>query len=85
MLLFTSAIQVQHVLQIAKTMGAEAVFRAAAQHCVIASVGPMCTEGLTHHGFQVDIEPVHPKMGSLLHEASLKSRAILQRKRGLVS
>ena len=82
-LLFTSAIQVQHVLQIAKTMGVEAVFGAAAQRCVIASVGPMCTEGLTHHGFQVDIEPVHPKMGSLLHEASLKSRAILQRKRTL--
>ena len=44
-LLLTSAIQVQHVLQIAKTMGVEARFRAAAQRCVIASVGPMCTEG----------------------------------------
>ena len=79
--LFTSAIQIQHVLQITKAMGLDAAFRSAVQRCIIASVGPICTEALTQHGFQVDIEPVHPKMGSLLAAASRKSRAILQHKR----
>ncbi len=83
-LLFTAAIQIQHVLQIAKAMGVEAVFQSAVQRCVIASVGPICTDALTRHGFQVDIEPAHPKMGSLLSEAGRQSRSLLQRKRGPV-
>jgi uroporphyrinogen-III synthase len=82
-LLFTSATQVDHVLQIAGEMQLEASFRKAAQQCVIASVGPVCSEVLTQQGFTVDIEPVHPKMGSLLSEASRHSRSLLRRKRGL--
>jgi len=81
-LLFTSAIQIHHVVQIATTMGAEASLRSAVQRCVIASVGPICTEALRQHGFQVDIEPAHPKMGSLLAEASRHSRSLLRHKCG---
>ncbi len=80
-LLFTSAVQIQHVLQIAHELGLETALRQATQRCVIASVGPVCTEALQHNGFQVDLEPVHPKLGSLLSEASRKSHAILQHKR----
>ena len=80
-LLFTSAIQIQHVLQIAQELGLDAAFRQATQRCVIASVGPVCTEALKHNGLPVDLEPVHPKLGSLLSEASRKSRTILQHKR----
>jgi uroporphyrinogen-III synthase len=80
-LLFTSATQIDHVLKVAHELDAEASLRAAFSRCVIASVGPVCTERLRRHGVAVDIEPLHPKMGSLLAEASQKSRALLQRKR----
>lgn len=82
-LLFTSANQVENILHVARTMGLEPAFREAATRCVIASVGPVCTETLTRQGLHVDLEPLHPRMGSLLSEAGRRSRAILQRKRGL--
>lgn len=83
LLLFTSATQIHHVVQIAEAMGVEASFRAAARRCVIASVGPICTDALRQHGFQADLEPAHPKMGALLSEAGRHSRSLLPRKRGL--
>ncbi|PIQ83630.1 MAG: uroporphyrinogen III synthase HEM4 [Candidatus Omnitrophica bacterium CG11_big_fil_rev_8_21_14_0_20_63_9] len=84
-LLFTSATQLEHVMRVAKTMKLDDAYRQAARRCVIASVGPMCTEALTRRGFPVDLEPAHPKLGSLLAEAARSSRAILQRKRGSVT
>jgi uroporphyrinogen-III synthase len=80
-LLFTSAMQVDHVLQVANDMGLEAAFRRATQRCVVASVGPVCAEELTHFGLAVDLQPSHPHMASLVTEASRRSRAILTQKR----
>lgn len=80
-LLFTSAQQVEHVLQVAKTLQRETALRQAVLSCVIASVGPVCSEALKHHGFPVDLEPAHPKMGSLLSEAALRSSDLLRHKR----
>ena len=81
-LLFTSATQVEHLMEVARQMGREEPLRAGAARCVVASVGPVCAEALARHGFMVDVEPAHPHMGSLVSEAARKSRGLLERKRG---
>lgn len=81
-LLFTSANQIQNVMQIVRQMGVEASFRRAVRRCVVASVGPVCTEALVGHGLQVDLQPTHPHLGSLLNEAGRRSREMLRQKRG---
>ena len=80
-LLFTSAHQVDNVVDVATTMGCVPLLTRAAARCVVASIGPVCSETLTRHGFPVDLEPRHPHMGSLLAEASQKSHEVLRTKR----
>lgn len=65
--LFTSAQQVEHVLQIAAAEGIEAEVRAAMTgHVVVGSIGPSTSAALRAHGLPVDIEPEHPKSGHLV-------------------
>jgi uroporphyrinogen-III synthase len=65
-LLFTSAQQVVHVVAVADRLGLAAALRRGAAGAVVGSVGPLCSESLRAHGFTVDIEPEHPKMGHLI-------------------
>lgn len=82
-LLFTSAIQVTHLIQVADQMGlTEQVSERLAQS-VIGSVGPATSEALRDYGWPVDIQPEHPKMGALVVAAAANSRAILDRKQRL--
>jgi uroporphyrinogen-III synthase len=63
---FTSAQQVVHLLQVAKSEGKEAQLREALnKKVIVASVGPTTTETLKANDLPVDIEPEHPKMGHL--------------------
>ncbi|MFN0195349.1 MAG: uroporphyrinogen-III synthase [Planctomycetaceae bacterium] len=80
-LLFTSAQQIAHVLLIANQMGIAAGWKESAARCVIASIGPTCSEALREAGLVVDLEPTHPKMGWLVKEAYVQAPAILERKR----
>jgi uroporphyrinogen decarboxylase len=65
--LFTSAQQVVHLLQVADEMGSEAALRDALEgRVVVASIGPTTTETLMERGLAADIEPEHPKMGHLV-------------------
>jgi uroporphyrinogen-III synthase len=65
--LFTSAQQVEHVLQVAGAEGIEEGVRAAlADHVVVGSIGPTTSAALHAHGLPVDIEPEHPKSGHLV-------------------
>ncbi|APW61526.1 uroporphyrinogen-III synthase [Paludisphaera borealis] len=65
--LFTSAQQVVHVLQVAADDGREADLRSAlASRAVVGSIGPTTSECLRAHGLPVDVEPEHPKMGPLV-------------------
>jgi uroporphyrinogen-III synthase len=65
--LFTSAQQVEHVLQIAAAEGVEdAVHSALERHVVVGSIGPTTSAALRDHGLPVDIEPEHPKSGHLV-------------------
>jgi uroporphyrinogen-III synthase len=66
-LLFTSAQQIRHVLQVAREMELEDAFRAAvARNTTIASIGPTCSEALAECGLSVDVEASPPKMGHLV-------------------
>lgn len=79
-LMFTSAQQVRHVLQVAADLGVLLEWRSAAARTVQASIGPTCTETLVEEGLQADFEPSHPKMGSLVKETLEAAPALLAAK-----
>jgi len=76
-LLFTSSNQVYNLLAVVRRMGVEDRFREAVREVVIGSVGPVCTDTLTEHGFGVDFEPSHPKLGTLIKEGSELTPALI--------
>jgi len=78
--LFTTSVQVVHLLRIAAEEGAEDQVRAALHRTVVASVGPSTSETLREHDLAVDFEPSHPKMGFLVGETAQRAREILQSK-----
>jgi uroporphyrinogen-III synthase len=80
-LLVTNAVQVEHVMQVLERDGKVDPFRAALRRMVVASIGPTASERLHSHGWPVDLEPSHPKMGVLVKEASEAARSLLERKR----
>lgn len=80
--LFTSSIQLDHLLEIARDMRLEqAVFEALRRNAAIASVGPVMTASLEAIGLTADIIPNHPKMGALVKAAAEQAREILSFKR----
>jgi uroporphyrinogen-III synthase len=79
--LFTTATQADHLLQIAGEMKVEAPLRLALSRMVVASIGPTTSERLRECGIAPDMEPTHPKMGYLVSEAAQRSAEILQRKK----
>jgi uroporphyrinogen-III synthase len=79
--LFTTSVQVVHLMQVAETMGQANAVRDALRRMVVASVGPTSTEELRNHGIAADVEASHPKMGFLVREAAERSPGLLQLKR----
>jgi uroporphyrinogen-III synthase len=79
--LFTSAQQCNHMLQIAAELGIEDALRAALSSTVVASVGPIASEALRAARLRVDIEPVKPKMGPLLREVARRAPALVREKK----
>lgn len=65
-LMFTSAQQARNVLAAAESLGTRQQWLAAANRCVVASIGPTASETLRELGLPPDIEPEHPKMGHLV-------------------
>lgn len=83
--MFTSSVQLRHLIQVAEQMNAkESVLRGLAR-AVVISIGPVTTEELKTHGITVDLEPSHPKMGFLVKEASERCAELLQHKRSHAS
>jgi len=80
-ILFTTATQADHLLQIAAETKEENALRRALSRMVVASIGPTTSERLREFGIVPDMEPAHPKMGYLVSEAAQRSAEILQRKR----
>jgi uroporphyrinogen decarboxylase len=75
---FTTAVQVDHLLQIAAEEGLEEPLRAGLRDTVVASIGPTCSRALREHGLVVDLEPEHPKMGYLVMTA-VRHAVVLRR------
>lgn len=80
-IVFLTAVQVTHLIQIAGEMGAKDDLLKAIRRTVVLSIGPSTTEALASIGIQPDYEPSHPKMGILIHEAAQRAANLLQSKR----
>jgi uroporphyrinogen-III synthase len=80
--LFTTSIQVAHLLRIAREMNLERELRAAFARILIGSIGPITSEELREQRLSPDFEPAHPKMGFLVNEAAQRGAGILEQKRG---
>ncbi len=81
--LFTSSIQLEHLLAVAlEDKLQEEVRRALREHVVIASIGPIMSEAMKAEDLQPDIVPVSPKMGALVYAAAEQSAEMRRKKRG---
>ncbi len=80
-LLITNAVQVDHVMQVLTRDGRVDQFKQALARMAVASVGPTASERLRHYGWPVDLEPPHPKMGTLVKETAEQAAAVLAAKR----
>jgi uroporphyrinogen-III synthase len=68
--LFTTAVQIDHLLQVAEEEGlAEQALRRLGG-ILVGSIGPTTSEALEEFGVRVTMEPSHPKMGFLVREAA---------------
>jgi uroporphyrinogen-III synthase len=81
--LFTTSMQVVHLLEIARQDGLEDGVRHGFESLAVASIGPTTSDELREQGITIDIEATHPKMGFLVREAAEHAGAILRRKRGV--
>jgi len=79
--LFTTSVQIAHLLRIAAEMQLEEALRSSFKLTAVGSIGPMTSEVLRQNGLPVDFEPAHPKMGFLVAEAAQRGRDLLARKR----
>ena len=61
---FTTAVQLDHLLQVAGDAAPE-VARALRERCAVASIGPSASAALRERGITPQIEPEHPKLGYL--------------------
>ena len=83
--LFTNGAQVEHLFKLAAYDKADEKLRLGCKNLAIGSVGPICTQVLQQYNLKPDIEPEHPKMGSLLAEVAASARGILAVKRAAPS
>ena len=79
--LFTTSVQVIHLLKIANEMKLEAEVRNAFARILVGSIGPVTSKELRAHGILADFEPSHPKMGFLVNELAQRSNESLRKKR----
>jgi uroporphyrinogen-III synthase len=78
--LFTTSIQIAHLLRVAAEAGIEDAVLAGFDRAVVGSIGPTTTEALEEAGVRPDLEPTHPKMGFLVQETAQRAEAILAAK-----
>ena len=82
--LFTSSIQLDHLMMVADGMDLKPrVSEALREYSAIASVGPVMTATLEAAQIPVEIVPMHPKMGALVKAASEMAATVLLRKRAV--
>jgi uroporphyrinogen-III synthase len=79
--LFTTAVQIIHLMLVATEMDAVADLLRGLRSIVVVSIGPTTTAELLRNGINPDIEPSHPKMGFLVNEAAEQAARVLRDKR----
>jgi uroporphyrinogen-III synthase len=79
--LFTNGAQVEHLFRVAAYDKADEKLRRALKSLAIGSIGPICTRVLEQYGLKPDIEPEHPKMGSLIAEVAASVQGVVPAKR----
>jgi uroporphyrinogen-III synthase len=68
--LFTTAVQIVHLMQVAGEEGVAAEALAALGKTPIGSIGPTTSEALEEFGLRPALEPSHPRMGLLVRETA---------------
>jgi len=76
--LFTSSVQLQHLLEIAERMKLRDEAIAALRQTLVGSIGPVTSVELRRYGLQVALEPSHPKMGFLVKETAERWEKMLR-------
>lgn len=71
--LFTTAVQIEHVVRVAADQRLETAMLEGLRKCLIGSIGPTTTEALEEFGIHPNLEPSHPKMGLLVMETAARA------------
>jgi uroporphyrinogen-III synthase len=74
--LFTSSIQLEHLLMTAAELGMEQDVMGGLRHSKIGSIGPTMTQTLEEHGLHPAVIPSHPKLGFLVRETAEQAGAL---------
>jgi uroporphyrinogen-III synthase len=80
--LFTTATQVTHLLQVAGEMAVADQVLLGLRQAFVASIGPTTSEELRERGIRIDLEPSHPKMGFLVREAAERAETMIKARNG---
>ena len=73
--LFTTAVQIVHLMRVAEEQGVAAEALAALGKTLIGSIGPTTSEALEEFGLRPALEPSHPRMGLLVRETAERAAA----------
>jgi uroporphyrinogen-III synthase len=73
--LFSSSIQLEHLLETAAELGLREQAIAGLDHALIGSIGPTMTETLKEQGLRPAVIPSHPKLGLLVRETAERAGA----------
>jgi len=79
--MFTSAVQVNHIVELLNKTNDLEKFREALNTMMVASIGTITSQRLSECSFPVDFEPSHSKLGIFVKEASEHASPILHAKR----
>ena len=78
-ILFMSAQQLQHVLQVARMIHKEKELREGMRRSVVASIGPLTSEALKRNDIAVDFVPSKSKMAVMIQELALAAKDLLKK------
>lgn len=74
--LFTTAVQVVHLLRVAREQDLEGAALAALGRMLIGSIGPSTSEALAEFGLCARVEPSHPRIGLLVLETAQRASQV---------
>ena len=80
-IIFTSAVQLHHLMKIAKEEGLENAILRALQSTVVASIGPTMNEALRLFGWPIDLTAEVAKLAEFVDEIGKNGRRLLEGKK----